>query len=237
MGPGGWAAKLRGARSLREQLRRARAKGVRVRATTAAELERTHTPEGAAARALVARWLDSRELAPMGFLVQVDPLTVRADQRLYLAERDGHLVGLLAASPIFARRGWLLQTLIRAPDAPNGTAELLVDEAMRAAAAVEDQEVTLGLAPLAGPLAWPLRFARRAGTVAVRLRRAARVQGQAAPRSLGSRSSCRSAAPAGRRDLGVGHAGGVRAWAACGGSASRPCCAGRRSWCGCWRWR
>jgi len=161
--PAGWEQTVAAAPSLREQLRRGRAKGVRVRASSAAELADAASPDHAPARALVARWLRTRELAPMGFLVDVDPLNMRDDHRLYLAEAGGRLVGLLAASPIFARRGWLLQALVRAPDAPNGTAELLVDEAMRAAAGGDDALVTLGLAPLAGQVAWPLRAARSAG--------------------------------------------------------------------------
>ncbi len=161
--PAGWDETVAATPSLREQLRRGRAKGVRVRASSAVELADPASPVNASARALVARWLRTRELAPMGFLVDVDPLNMRDDHRLYLAEAGGRLVGLLAASPIFARRGWLLQALVRAPDAPNGTAELLVDEAMRAAAGGDDALVTLGLAPLAGQVAWPLRAARSAG--------------------------------------------------------------------------
>src|SRR5690606_35736563 len=49
-----------------------------------------------------------------------------------------------------ARRGWLFEDLLRDPEAPNGTTELLFDEAMRAAAAEGSRYVTLGLAPLAG---------------------------------------------------------------------------------------
>ena len=44
------------------------------------------------------------------------------------------------------------------------TAELLFDHAMREALACGRQMVTLGLAPLAGGVRAPLRFARRAGS-------------------------------------------------------------------------
>jgi phosphatidylglycerol lysyltransferase len=47
-----------------------------------------------------------------------------------------------------ARRGWLVEQIIRAHDAPNGTAELLLDAAMRALALEGARYVTLGLAPL-----------------------------------------------------------------------------------------
>jgi phosphatidylglycerol lysyltransferase len=171
--PSNWAATLEGAPRLREQLRRARAKGVRIRAATPAELTDRASPTVVAIQALVQRWRGRHEMAPMGFLVDVDPLALRDDHRVYLAELEGdgrgegttRLVGLLAAAPIFARRGWLVEVLVRAPGAPNGTTELLVDEAMRAAALGADALVTLGLAPLAGRVAPPLRWARSAGAV------------------------------------------------------------------------
>ena len=171
--PANWTATLEAAPRLREQLRRARTKGVRIRAATPAELTDSTSPTAVGIQALVQRWRGRHEMAPMGFLVDVDPLALRDDHRLYLAEVEGddeeqastRLVGLLAASPIFARRGWLVEALVRAPDAPNGTIELLVDEAMRAAALGADALVTLGLAPLAGRVAPPLRWARSAGAV------------------------------------------------------------------------
>lgn len=163
--PGAWADTLARTPRLREQLRRAHAKRVLVRTATAREIHNMAAPMHAQAAELVRRWAGAHELAPMGFLVQADPFAMRDDHRLYLAELDGRLVGLLAACPIFARHGWLIEMLVRAPDAPNGTVDLLVDEAMRAAAAGEDELVTLGLAPLSGDIERPLRWARAAGTV------------------------------------------------------------------------
>src|SRR5262249_3691206 len=63
----------------------------------------------------------------------------------------------------------LLQNLIRTPEAPNGTTELLIDHAMRDAAdqagAEDSPMVTLGLAPLARQVVPALRLARSAGSV------------------------------------------------------------------------
>ena len=164
-----WPAALRGSSGLREQLRRARAKGVTVRTATHGELVSSTAPLRRELEAMVAQWLARHEMAPMGFLVQVDPLTLLEEHRVHLAEQDGRLVGFLTAAPIFARPGWLLQNLIRAPDAPNGTTELLVDHAMRDAEAGIEGEgspmVTLGLAPLAGQVVPALRLARSAGSV------------------------------------------------------------------------
>ena len=124
----------------------------------------------------------------MGFLVQRRSVRARcpSDRAVRRRAGAGALVGFLAVAPIYARDGWLLQDLLRDPDAPNGTAELLVDAAMRAAPARGQPLVTLGLAPLAGDVPAPLRLARRAGRGALRLRGPARVQGQAAPGALGS---------------------------------------------------
>jgi phosphatidylglycerol lysyltransferase len=119
--------------------------------------------------ALVRAWLGRHEMPPMGFLVQVDPLTLLEEHRVFLAEQDRRVVAFLSAAPIFARPGWLLQNLIRAPDAPNGTTELLVDHAMRDAGSDSEGDgsamVTLGLAPLAGQVVPALRLARSAASV------------------------------------------------------------------------
>ena len=173
--PAEWLRTLESAPSLREQLRRARAKGVRVREVDAGEAMKPGTTTHAAVSALVESWLRSRELAPMGFLVQIDPLTLLPEHRLFLAElppeptpgapadRPGPLVALLSMAPIYARNGWSLQHLIRAADAPNGTTETLIDCAMRWAAGAKADLLTLGLAPLAGDVPAALRLARRAG--------------------------------------------------------------------------
>jgi len=164
-----WPEALRSSSGLREQLRRARAKGVTVRTATRSELVSSASPLRRQLDGLVTAWLGRHEMAPMGFLVQVDPLTLLEEHRVHLAEQDGRLVAFLTAAPILARPGWLLQNFIRGPDAPNGTAELLVDHAMREAEIQAGGEgspmVTLGLAPLAGQVVPALRLARSAGAV------------------------------------------------------------------------
>lgn len=144
-----WTESLRRKRSLREQLRRSRAKGVIVRRVAAAELV-----QGKLLRRqidqLIDRWLRSRGMAPMGFLVQVDPYRLANERRWFIAERDGLLVGLLVAVPIYTRAGWFLEHVLRDPQAPNGTVELLFDQALRSLAAEGSRYVTFGLAPLAG---------------------------------------------------------------------------------------
>jgi phosphatidylglycerol lysyltransferase len=101
----------------------------------------------------------------MDFLVRVELSAFATHRRCFVAEMDGRVVGFAAVVPVPARRGWFIEDLIRAPDAPNGTGELLVDAVMRWAAATGSTWITLGLAPLAGEVAPALRVARRGGAL------------------------------------------------------------------------
>lgn len=160
--PAAWNETLAGQRKLREQLRRARAKQVVVRCVGADELA-----DGSALRreleALTAAWLGTRHMEPLRFIITLAPFEHPREHRYFVAERAGRVVGLLSAVPVFARSSWLLEDLLRAADAPNGTTELLVDAALRALANEGAQGATMGLAPLSGGIAWPLRVARTAG--------------------------------------------------------------------------
>lgn len=155
--PQEWVARHRGHRGVKEQLRRARAKRVeveRVPSSVAAgemrgELER-----------LIARWLQSRVMPPMSFLVALEPFVIADERRYYVARNDGRAVGLLVAVPVYDRGGWFFEDILRDPCAPNGTAELMIDAAMRDVAADGSTFVTLGLAPLSGNARW-LRLTRR----------------------------------------------------------------------------
>ena len=156
--PRTWAQSLAGHRSLREQLRRARAKGVRVRELTPAELGAPELRERVTR--LTERWHAAHGLAPMGFLVQVEPFEFAAQRRAFVAERAGEVVGFASAVPVPARGGWFLEDLLRDPGAPNGTGELLVHALMQWASDAHCTWLTLGLAPLAGSVPRLLRWAR-----------------------------------------------------------------------------
>lgn len=157
--PSAWDAILSGHKSLREQLRRARAKRVITRQLNAVDLQAG--PMRDALEQLARRWFSTRQMAPMGFLVRVAPFTLARYRRCFVAERDGALVAFAGLVPVPARGGWFLEYLVRDPRAPNGTVELLVDAVMRWAAASGCDWLTLGLAPLAGDLPAGLRAARR----------------------------------------------------------------------------
>lgn len=159
--PRAWDASVRTRRSLREQLRRARAKRVRVRLVAPDELR--DGPTRAAIDALGQRWLDTHAMAPMGFLVSLEPFTFPDDRRCFVAERDGRVVGFAGVVPVPAREGWFIEDLVRDVDAPNGTGEALVDAVMHWAKERECEWLTLGLAPLAGDVSRPLAWFRSYG--------------------------------------------------------------------------
>jgi phosphatidylglycerol lysyltransferase len=141
--PARWPAIVARRSSLRAQLNRARNKGVAVSRWNGQRA--SHEP---ALQRCLAEWLESRGLPPLHFLVEPHTLGQLDDRRLFVAERAGSVVAFLLASPIPARRGWLVEQIIRGAGAPNGTAELLLDSAMRSLAAEGAHYVTLGLSPL-----------------------------------------------------------------------------------------
>ncbi|MGH7272697.1 MAG: phosphatidylglycerol lysyltransferase domain-containing protein, partial [Polyangiaceae bacterium] len=155
--PASWPATLAANRRLREQIRRARAKGVRVRRVDAAELGPS-SPLRAEIDALAEEWLRSRHMAPMAFLVSLELFHCPAEHVYFMAERGGRVVEFLSAVPVYAKRGWLIEDVVRTRLAPNGTTEALVDAVMRELKG--SAFVTLGLAPLSGPVAPLLRAVR-----------------------------------------------------------------------------
>lgn len=139
-------------RGLREQLRRARAKGVTVRRETDPPAQATaSTPQR---EALLDAWLATRRLPPMRFLLALDDLRAPANpaptQTWFLAERGGSLCGLASVRSDRSTGGHVIEHLVRAPWAPNGATELLVVEMIRSLATDGSRELSLGLAPLTG---------------------------------------------------------------------------------------
>jgi phosphatidylglycerol lysyltransferase len=159
--PAEWESTLTASKSLREQLRRAKAKGVSVREVQAVELQDEASPMRTACDALIRRWLAARGMHELKFMVHVHPFSFADERRYIVAERAGALVGFAASVPIYKTDGWFLEDLIRDEDAPNGTAELLVDRTLRTIAKEGARYFTLGLAPLAGEVSPLLAFTRK----------------------------------------------------------------------------
>jgi len=95
-------------------------------------------------------WLGARPAGTtFGWLVALDPFMHSEYKKYFAARVNGKLVGFLAASPIPARKGWYLEDVISEPNAPQGTATLLVVEALKRLKEEGATLATLGTAPLA----------------------------------------------------------------------------------------
>ncbi len=129
--------------SLRAQLHRARNKGIRI-ACWPSGLVR----DNPRLQAVLRGWLGTRGLPALHFLVEPETLSHPEDRMVFVAERGDTVLGFLVASPVPARRGWLIEQVVRAPGAPNGVSESLIEAAASRMVVDGAGYVTLGLAPL-----------------------------------------------------------------------------------------
>lgn len=133
--------------TVREQLRRARAKGVRI---SVARTNGLTPPRRAELQRLVQAWHHTRRMAPMKFVLEIDLGRTATERMWCFAERHGALIGAAIASPLATDRGVVLEHMLRHREAPNGTSEALIDGLMQAYAADGMRHLSLGLAPLRG---------------------------------------------------------------------------------------
>jgi lysylphosphatidylglycerol synthetase-like protein (DUF2156 family) len=142
--PREWSRAVAKRASLRAQFNRARNKGIRIVEWKARDAE-----NNPALRKCLLEWLGTRRLPPLHFMVEPETLSRLEDRRVFVAERGGReVVAFTVLSPVPARNGWLVEQIVRGRSAPNGTAELLIDSAMRAVGASGATYATLGLSPL-----------------------------------------------------------------------------------------
>lgn len=137
------------AKKVRAGVNQARRAGVRIERYDPAQDRDGRTR--AEIEALCQAWLNTREVDALGWLLELDPFSLSEHKRYFLArDASGRLEGMLACSPVYARRGWYLEDLIRRPDAGRGVSELLVVEALHHLAAEGAELATLATSPLAG---------------------------------------------------------------------------------------
>ncbi len=158
--PRAWSETAERDSGLRAQLKRGRAKRVLVR-RVAADDGAPGSPLRGSLDEMLWRWQRNHPMPPMKFVVAAHPFAHAEERRIFVAFVGNEPVAFASMTPIYARQGWCLQELIRDPQAPNGTCELLIDAAMKDACALESSYVTLGLVPLAGAQAPWLRLMRR----------------------------------------------------------------------------
>ncbi|HVS85435.1 MAG TPA: phosphatidylglycerol lysyltransferase domain-containing protein [Gaiellaceae bacterium] len=127
---------------LRWVLNRARRAGVETRA---------YEPDDAAAvEEAVDAWQSGLGRAAAGSFLRASPLVLAGEKRLFLALANGRLEALVSCAPLPAVDGWLLEDLIRRPDAPMGATEAVVVHALQELAAAGAARAWLDLAPLRG---------------------------------------------------------------------------------------
>lgn len=141
--PRAWAGIVKSQRSIRSQLNRARNKGVKVTEWVSSRAK--NDPELAS---VLGRWLETKHLPPLHFMVEPDTLGRLDHRRVFVAECGGSVVGFLVLSPIAKRKGWLFEQFPHVAEAPNGTVELMIDTAMCALADDGCSYATIGLSPL-----------------------------------------------------------------------------------------
>jgi len=98
---------------------------------------------------ITQRWLNDRKVEPLSFLNRLRPWVHQQHKCYFRVLLHGHSVGYLAAVPIRGRKAWYLVDIIRSPDSPLGTTELLVIEAMNHLKKQGAEFVTLGMSPFA----------------------------------------------------------------------------------------
>jgi lysylphosphatidylglycerol synthetase-like protein (DUF2156 family) len=85
--------------------------------------------------AIAGAWLASRKSPPMGFLMGLRPSSTPEAKRIFVARFEGRIVGAVTCSPVSERATLCAEELIRRPEAPIGTGELLIEEGRAAAMA------------------------------------------------------------------------------------------------------
>ena len=145
---GRWPEVVAAKASVRAQIRRARNKGVAAEPWPAGRVR-----QSAELRAVLSEWLGTRGLPPLSFMASPFVLDEPGGRRFWVAARGGRVVGYLALRPPGPAAGdeppggeALVEWVIQRRAAPNGTAALLLDAAVRSLP--PDTGFTLGLVPL-----------------------------------------------------------------------------------------
>ncbi|HLX31238.1 MAG TPA: phosphatidylglycerol lysyltransferase domain-containing protein [Gaiellaceae bacterium] len=103
-----------------------------------------------AVREVLAAWQDGLGRPQAESFLRASPLQSLSDKRLFLGWREGRVDALVACSSVPAARGWLLEDLIRRPDAATGATEATVVHALESLAAGGAACAWMDVAPLRG---------------------------------------------------------------------------------------
>ncbi len=132
-------------KNLRWCVNHARREGVVV-----AEADRNDPALARELRDLLGKWEAVVGRPVTRSVLRPTPLDEIEEKRIFVAHRDGRLEAFAACSPIYARGGWYLEDLFRAPGAVNGASELLVVETLAGLRDAGARSAALGIAPFRG---------------------------------------------------------------------------------------
>ncbi len=141
--PAAWVDIVSRHSSLRAQINRAKNKHV-----TISEWSVEKARDNADLHRCLTTWLASKGLPPLHFVIEPETLGRLENRRIFVAEASSNVVAFLVLSPIPERKGWLTEQFPHRPGAPNGSVELMMDNAIRTLADDGCEYITLGLSPL-----------------------------------------------------------------------------------------
>ncbi|MGB3543138.1 phosphatidylglycerol lysyltransferase domain-containing protein [Rubrivirga sp.] len=133
-----WDEIVSSKRSVRAQIARARNKGLEVEQWDSARVSAS-----AELRTILEDWLSRRGLPPLSFMANPYVLQAPGPRTFHVAVLEGEPVGYLAMVPGDEA---LIEWIIQHRRAPNGTAAMLLDAAVRSLP--HDSTFTLGMVPL-----------------------------------------------------------------------------------------
>lgn len=130
-------------KDFRNMVRRAEKEGVSIR-----KIEKMTKIEKKKIELLNSDWLTTRKTKGFSFLLKLTPFENLEDKILFVAEKEGAIVGYISAVPIYGRKGYYFEDIIRSSDAPLGTNQLLVLSALEYLKKQGYEVASLGTAPL-----------------------------------------------------------------------------------------
>lgn len=93
-------------------------------------------------------WMSTKKVKGFSFLLKLTPFENFEDKIIFLAEKEGNIVGYLSAVPIYQRNGYYFEDIIRSNDAPLGTNQFLVYSSLEYLKEKGYSIASLGTSPL-----------------------------------------------------------------------------------------
>lgn len=130
-------------RNMRNLLRRAEKEDLCIR-----RIETLRESDKIWIETLNSDWLTTRKTKGFSFLLKLSPFENLDDKILFVAEKDECIVGYISAVPIYGRKWFYFEDIIRSSTAPLGTNQLLLVSAIEFLKEQWYELASLGTSPL-----------------------------------------------------------------------------------------